>query len=50
VKLTCRQHVAQQDHSPIWLQPPNEQWVDEGLDSLCELAPARLDQHLARSA
>ena len=42
VKLTYRQQVAQQDHSPIWIQKPGGQWVDEGLDSLCKLAPAQL--------
>ena len=40
--LTERQLVAQQDHSPIWKQKSNGQWVDEGLDSLCKLAPAQL--------
>ena len=42
VKLTYRQQVAQQDHSPIWIQKQGGQWVDEGLDSLCKLAPAQL--------
>jgi hypothetical protein len=42
VKLSYRQQVAQQDHSPIWVQHANGQWVDEGLDSLCDLAPAAL--------
>ena len=40
--LTYRQLVAQQDHSPIWKQKPNSRWVDEGIDSLCNLAPAAL--------
>jgi hypothetical protein len=42
VKLDYRQQVAQQDHSAIWKQKPNGQWVDEGLDSLCKLAPPTL--------
>jgi hypothetical protein len=42
VKLSYRQQVAQQDHSPIWVQRPGAQWVDEGLDSLCKLAPPSL--------
>ena len=42
VKLSYRQQVAQQDHSPIWVQRPGAQWVDEGLDSLCKLAPPQL--------
>jgi hypothetical protein len=40
--LTYRQLVAQQDHSPIWKQKPSGPWVDEGVDSLCNLAPAAL--------
>jgi hypothetical protein len=40
--LTYRQLVAQQDHSPIWKQKPNGHWVDEGVDSLCNLAPPAL--------
>ena len=40
--LTYRQLVAQQDHSPIWKQKPDGQWVDEGIDSLCHLAPPAL--------
>ena len=40
--LTYRQQVAQQDHSPVWRESPNGSWVDEGLDSLCKLAPAKL--------
>jgi hypothetical protein len=42
VKLTYRQQVAQQDHSPIWVSKHGGEWVDEGLDSLCKLAPADL--------
>jgi hypothetical protein len=42
VKLNYRQQVAQQDHSPIWVQKSGGQWVDDGLDSLCKLAPAKL--------
>jgi ABC-type nitrate/sulfonate/bicarbonate transport system substrate-binding protein len=42
VKLTYRQQVAQQDHSPIWVQNAKGMWVDEGLDNLCKLAPAAL--------
>jgi hypothetical protein len=42
VKLTYRQQVAQQDHSPVWRQKPDGQWVDEGLDEPCNLAPAAL--------
>jgi hypothetical protein len=42
VTLTYRQQVAQQDHSPIWKQKPNGHWVDEGVDSLCNLAPPAL--------
>ena len=41
-KLTYRQQVAQQDHSPIWVSKHGGEWVDEGLDSLCKLAPADL--------
>jgi hypothetical protein len=41
-KLTYRQQVAQQDHSPIWVQKRGGEWVDEGLDSLCKLAPPAL--------
>jgi len=41
-KLTYRQQVAQQDHSPIWVQNAKGRWVDEGLDDLCKLAPAAL--------
>lgn len=40
--LTERQLVAQQDHSAVWKQSSKGQWVDEGLDSLCKLAPAQL--------
>jgi hypothetical protein len=40
--LTERQLVAQQYHSPVWKQQSNGQWVDEGLTSLCKLAPAQL--------
>ena len=40
--LSYRQQVAQQDHSPIWKQQPGGHWVDEGIDSLCKLAPAKL--------
>jgi hypothetical protein len=42
VKLTYRQQVAQQDHSPIWVSKRDGEWVDEGLDSLCRLAPPDL--------
>jgi ABC-type nitrate/sulfonate/bicarbonate transport system substrate-binding protein len=42
VKLTYRQQVAQQDHSPIWVGSAKGRWVDEGLDELCKLAPAAL--------
>jgi len=42
VKLTYRQQVAQQDHSPVWVQKPGGQWVDEGIDEPCNLAPASL--------
>jgi hypothetical protein len=42
VKLTYRQQVAQQDHSPIWVSKHGGEWVDEGLDSLCKLAPPDL--------
>ena len=42
VKLVYRQQVAQQDHSPIWVQRTRGRWVDEGLDGLCKLAPAAL--------
>jgi hypothetical protein len=34
--------VAQQDHSPSWVQRTRGRWVDEGLDGLCKLAPAAL--------
>jgi hypothetical protein len=40
--LSYRQQVAQQDHSPVWRQKPNGQWVDEGLDNPCKLAPPPL--------
>ena len=40
--LTYHQLVAQQDHSPIWKQKSNGAWVDEGIDSLCNLAPPEL--------
>jgi hypothetical protein len=42
VKLSYREQVAQQDHSPIWVQRRGGQWVDEGIDSLCRLAPPAL--------
>jgi hypothetical protein len=42
VKLTYRQQVAQQDHSPVWVQKPGGQWVDEGIDDPCNLAPPSL--------
>jgi hypothetical protein len=42
VKLTYREQVAQQDHSPIWSHKRGGAWVDEGLDSLCKLAPPTL--------
>ena len=42
VKLTYRQQVAQQDHSPVWVERSGGQWVDEGLDTPCRLAPAAL--------
>ncbi|MGD1051439.1 MAG: hypothetical protein ABR947_10240 [Solirubrobacteraceae bacterium] len=42
VKLSYREQVAQQDHSPIWVQRPGGEWVDEGIDSLCRLAPPAL--------
>ena len=42
VKLTYRQLVAQQDHSPVWVQKRGGQWVDEGIDNPCNLAPASL--------
>jgi hypothetical protein len=42
VKLSYRQQVAQQDHSPIWVQNAKGSWVDEGLDDLCKLAPSAL--------
>lgn len=42
VKLSYRQQVAQQDHSPIWIQRRNGKWVDEGVDGLCKLAPGAL--------
>jgi len=42
VKLTYRQQVAQQDHSPIWIEKPGRAWVDEGIDDVCNLAPAQL--------
>ena len=42
VKLTYRQQVAQQDHSPVWVQKPGGKWVDEGIDNPCNLAPASL--------
>jgi hypothetical protein len=42
VKLTYRQQVAQQDHSPVWRQKRDGQWIDEGLDEPCKLAPAAL--------
>jgi hypothetical protein len=42
VKLTYRQQVAQQDHSAIWIKRSHGKWVDEGLDSLCKLAPPAL--------
>jgi hypothetical protein len=41
-KLTYSQQVAQQDHSPIWLRKRGGAWVDEGLNSLCKLAPPAL--------
>src|ERR1700691_4286853 len=31
--LSYRQQVAQQDHSAVWRQKRNGQWVDEGLDN-----------------
>jgi hypothetical protein len=40
--LSYRQQVAQQDHSAVWKQKPNGQWVDEGLDDPCKLAPPAL--------
>lgn len=40
--LTEKQLIAQQDHSAVWMQKRNGQWVDEGLRSLCKLAPAKL--------
>jgi hypothetical protein len=40
--LSYRQQVAQQDHSAVWRQKPNGQWVDEGLDNPCKLAPPQL--------
>jgi hypothetical protein len=42
VKLTYRQQVAQQDHSPVWVRKPGRPWVDEGIDEPCNLAPASL--------
>lgn len=42
VRLTYHQQVAQQDHSPVWRQKPDGQWIDEGLDEPCGLAPAAL--------
>jgi hypothetical protein len=42
VKLTYRQQVAQQDHSPIWVENSKGQWIDEGLNNPCRLAPAAL--------
>jgi hypothetical protein len=42
VPLTYRQQVAQQDHSPIWVENSKGQWIDEGLNGLCRLAPAAL--------
>ncbi len=41
-KLTYRQQVAQQDHSPVWVRKPGGPWVDEGIDNPCKLAPASL--------
>ena len=40
--LSYRQQVAQQDHSAVWKQKPGGQWVDEGLDYPCKLAPPAL--------
>ena len=40
--LSYRQQVAQQDHSAVWKQEPSGQWVDEGLDDPCKLAPPAL--------
>jgi hypothetical protein len=40
--LSYRQQVAQQDHSAVWKQKPDGQWVDEGLDDPCKLAPPAL--------
>ena len=42
IKLTPRQQVAQEDHSPVWVERSNQQWVDEGLNDVCKLAPAAL--------
>jgi hypothetical protein len=40
--LSYRQQVAQQDHSAVWKQKADGQWVDEGLDDPCKLAPPAL--------
>jgi hypothetical protein len=40
--LSYRQQVAQQDHSAVWRHKHNGQWVDEGLDNPCKLAPPQL--------
>lgn len=40
--LSYHQLVAQQDHSPVWKQNSKGQWVDEGLDTPCKLAPPQL--------
>jgi hypothetical protein len=42
VKLTYKQQIAQEDHSPIWVENAKGQWTDEGLNDLCKLAPAAL--------
>ncbi|MGA2007417.1 MAG: hypothetical protein ABSH27_07650 [Solirubrobacteraceae bacterium] len=42
VTLTYRQQVAQQDHSPIWVENSKGQWIDEGLNNPCRLAPPAL--------
>jgi len=42
VRLTYRQQVAAQDHSPVWIQHAGQSWVDEGIDNICNLAPHAL--------
>ena len=42
VHLTYREQVAEQDHSPVWIERAGGAWVDEGIDAVCRLAPHAL--------